>query len=192
MLALPISVAWVSIHAPVRTRPVIMTIEPAPSPVSIHAPVRTRRDNSLVVAPENCFNPRAREDATIPTLSQDCPNLVSIHAPVRTRHLTPHPQYRPTDVSIHAPVRTRRDADYIEYDQTVRFNPRAREDATIQCTVRPASKLCFNPRAREDATALLVTIRFAALCFNPRAREDATSTPVSRCGGLLLFQSTRP
>ena len=78
----------VSIHAPVRVRHTALFTTCNVIDVSIHAPVRVRLPCAGVWPRWASFNPRTREGATIILEDYGAENIVSIHAPVRVRPST--------------------------------------------------------------------------------------------------------
>ena len=120
----------VSIHAPVKGRPVAIRTVVVDGIVSIHAPVKGRpancesaayRKRVSIHAPvkgrpvlpgggpseRTCFNPRPREGATLGSDIMDVQVQVSIHAPVKGRPVAVVLPRHHRHVSIHAPVKGR-------------------------------------------------------------------------------------
>ena len=141
--------------------------------VSTHAPVRARLDDGEVTGRLH----------------------VSTHAPVRARpDLIAVPE-RHELVSTHAPVRAR-PGSLLDSLSPPSFNSRAREGATLVCTVtrgvsavsthapvrarrqgaprHGALRRGFNSRAREGATKVMQGSPPICSSFNSRAREGAT------------------
>ena len=97
--------------------------------VSTHAPVRARPWTYDDEAAYQRFNSRAREGATLTTVSCFPVFQVSTHAPVRARRVCSR-QWVPVHiVSTHAPVRAR-PLPFLILSHCHSFNSRAREGAT--------------------------------------------------------------
>ena len=100
----------ISIHAPSRERPHVITIYQGNVDISIHAPSRERLGLSAgKMAGGYDFNPRSLAGATLaleflPFLS----TYISIHAPSRERQSEAVPAPSARLISIHAPSRERR------------------------------------------------------------------------------------
>ena len=143
------SVQLVSIHAPIRVRPVPQA-EGHIQVVSIHAPIRVRPLTWSWIFRQCCFNPRTHTGATHHHPAMVSLVDVSIHAPIRVRPLhcvrcRSRPKFQSTHpygcdwtsarmqllspVSIHAPIRVRQLAQIIKaaFDG---FNPRTHTGAT--------------------------------------------------------------
>ena len=118
----------VSIHAPVKGRPASAYTRAAMR-VSIHAPVKGRHHNSTRGRRVYRFNPRPCEGATSFSLCMVLPLNVSIHAPVKGR------------------LGAVRGGGHKK-----RFNPRPCEGATSASAYTCAAMRRFNPRPCEGAT----------------------------------------
>ncbi len=101
----------VSIHAPVKGRPLVFILNATPVAVSIHAPVKGRppKVREQTDAAKG-FNPRPREGATISVKTARPGRRVSIHAPVKGRQAVDLAAPKTGGVSIHAPVKGRQQA----------------------------------------------------------------------------------
>ena len=142
----------VSIHAPIRVRPVkplACTLTHSFNPRT-HTGA-TRREKCSCRG-QSGFNPRTHTGATSPVIAALSLQMVSIHAPIRVRRLSLDLQghslscfnprthtgatgvymaeLMPLEVSIHAPIRVRRVHRYSPAE-VVGFNPRTHTGATM-------------------------------------------------------------
>ena len=170
----------VSIHAPIRVRPVkplACTLTHSFNPRT-HTGA-TRREKCSCRG-QSGFNPRTHTGATSPVIAALSLQMVSIHAPIRVRRLSLDLQghslscfnprthtgatgvymaeLMPLEVSIHAPIRVR-PAAATGGSCRIRFNPRTHTGAT-SCRIRTSSvSLCFNPRTHTGATTTLTSLQ---------------------------------
>ena len=93
--------------------------------------------------PSACFNPRAREGATIGFSRLKRP--IKRFNPRAREGATPKAQLTNSHqvVSIHAPVRARPDRIFPEHVEDFGFNPRAREGATRNLSFGNATLIQF-------------------------------------------------
>ena len=143
----------VSIHAPIRVRP--LQPDPRKQTPGFNPRTHTGATSARLLSPrlQTCFNPRTHTGATWRRDSMPCVPVVSIHAPIRVRQeLELQYNYLQEFQSTH-PYGC--DGDFTGASGKLDcFNPRTHTGATSgQRWTKPTS--CFNPRTHTGATGKL-------------------------------------
>ena len=159
----------ISIHAPLRGRPLKMVWDFWRFCISIHAPLRGRQRFEARKVGDLYFNPRPLAGATVASWLQQAKGKFQSTPPCGG-DISIFPRHIEQVISIHAPLRGRRSHKcrygYIWFH----FNPRPLAGATPGCSGCIPGTRHFNPRPLAGATL-----------------EEAAITPSN-----LLFQSTPP
>ena len=169
---------WISIHAPLRERPLFTYVFAVPTRISIHAPLRERPRGCWVKQLPSNFNPRSLTGATMAALKPIGHDEISIHAPLRERLKNLLRFLRSRTFQSTLPYGSDRLNRY-DIDFLPHFNPRSLTGAT-QYYLQVLYQQIFQSTLPYGSD---LSRRSASRCrrdFNPRSLTGATISEKSR------------